>query len=200
MSESYDKVRLLIEKTEIEKGCIYLWGDVDESLAEYVIERLRYIHYVLKKKEVYLYIHSDGGETDSCCAIIDEIIGLQSLGVKVYTIAIGKAYSSAAMILSVGSERYATPLTSLMLHPVSFDCPTDYVSQQSKYTTYIERHWDNVAGFIAKKCGYKNKGEVAKFRIDIKDGLWMTTDEAIDFGLIDGVWDYEWEQHRNEED
>lgn len=184
----------LLEKDLLENGKIHLYGEIDENKAESTIANLKYIFFTLKKKEIYLFIHSSGGDTDACSAIIDEIIGLKKLKAKIYTVAIGKAYSSGAMILSVGTERYATENCSLMLHPVSFDCPVDYISQQKNYTQFIEKQWDSLSSLVAKQCNYKTKARIEEFRKSIKDGLWLTAEEAIDFGLIDGIWNYIWEQ------
>lgn len=192
MSDYHDP-QYQIDTVQLHHGRVNLWGDVDEAQAQYVIDRMRHIFHNLRISKIHLYIHSDGGDTDACCAIIDEIVGLQCLGATIYTIAIGKAYSSGAMILSVGTERYATKHTSLMLHPVSIECPADYVAQQTQYTKYIEKHWQQIISFVAKKCGYNSKTKIADFESKIKNGLWMTVDEAIEFGLIDNIWDYKWE-------
>lgn len=184
-----------IHKYEIDNNRVYLWGDIDSDTVEHVISHMRYIFFAKTNKVIYLYIHSDGGDVDCCAAIIDEILGLQSIGAKIITVAIGKAFSSAAMILSVGNEKYATANTSLMLHPMSLECPIDYISKQSQYTKFAEKQYNQIITLVAKKCGHKTKAQITDFKAKIKDGLWMNTDEAIEFGLIDNVWDYDWENN-----
>jgi ATP-dependent protease ClpP protease subunit len=124
----------------------------------------------------------------------DEMKGLHILGATIYTIVIGKAYSAAAEILAAGDERYATHNARLMMHPVSYDVGHDYISQQLAYSNFMNKVNRACLITAARNCGYKTKAAIKKFEEAIKDGLWMTADEAIDFGLIDNIWDYRWER------
>jgi ATP-dependent Clp protease protease subunit len=65
-----------------------------------------------------IYIHSSGGKVNSLMAMIDVI---KSSPVPVATIAIGKAFSCGAILLTSGFDgyRYATPNSSIMIHEFS---------------------------------------------------------------------------------
>ena len=188
-----EHIQFTIDKLQLYQGDVLLWGDVDEAQAQYIIERMRYVFHRLDLKDIYLYIHSDGGCVNAACAIIDEIIGLKKLGAKIHTIALGKAYSCAADILSIGTERYATALTSMMLHPMSFGASVDYIEYQARYTEYVQKQADLFNRIVAIACGYKTKAEIAKFATIIKHSVLLIGEEAVEFGLIDQLWDYSWE-------
>ena len=139
-------------------GRIFIWGDIDEDSAEKFVKELR---YVISKNitDIYIYIHSEGGEVDASCAIVDEINGAKALGCEVYTIGIGKAYSCASFILAMGSPkcRYATETTSLMLHPVSYELESDYIDAQRSYTEFTDHQYKRIVEMIARACGRKTK-------------------------------------------
>lgn len=188
------EVYAIIDKQDLEMGRVFLWGDITEESVHIAIRQMRYIFFANKNKSIYVYIHSDGGCWDACFAMIDEMNGLHRLGATIYTVALGKAYSSGAMILSAGNERYATPNANMMLHPMSYDPGGDYIHQQSNYSDYTKKLYDQGMTIIGKNCGYKTKAQLKVFLDTIKDGLWMNTKESEAFGLIDQVWDYRWER------
>lgn len=175
-------------------GRVFLWGDITEESICSAIRQMRYIFFANKLRNLYVYIHSCGGCWDACFTMIDEMNGLHKLGANICTVALGKAYSSGALILSAGNERYATANANLMLHPMSYDSGDDYIHQQSNYADYLKRLYHNGMTIIAKNCGYETKKEIDSFMDKIKDGLWMDAKEAINFGLIDNIWDYRWER------
>ena len=188
------EVQSVIDKQDLEMGRVFLWGDITEESIHVAIRQMRYIFFANKNKHVYIYIHSDGGDDDASYAIQDEMKGLIKLGANICTIALGKAYSSAAEILAAGTERYATRNARLMMHPVSYSSDHDYISQQLAYSNFMDKVNKESLIIAAKNCGYKTKQEIDTFEEAIKDGLWMTAIEAIDFGLIDNFWDYKWER------
>lgn len=175
----------------LDNGKIFLFGDINEKITSLTLKKLNYLLH-RKHTDVKIYINSDGGELECALAIIDEIAGLSSLNVDVTTIAIGKAYSSAALILAHGIKRYATENSAIMFHPISYILQ-DYHNHNSSYTTFADRVYKKMMKDLAKRCGYKTNVEVRNFINKIKETFWLTTDDAIKSGVIDGVWDFTWE-------
>ena len=196
MNNAFDSTDLqdYINKKQLNSGRVFLWGDVNEESCKSVVVKMRYIVFDLKQKNIWLYIHTSGGELDSCCAVIDEIVGLQKMGVNICTIAIGKAYSCGALILAVGSERYATALTSIMMHPVSIELPDDFVGQQRKYADFVSVQYQMLMDLVSKRCGYTNQTTIKAFKKKVQGEVWLGAKDAIDLGIIDNVWDYKWEK------
>lgn len=180
----------------LEERKIFLWGEIDEDIAEFVVKSLRYCA-ADSKKDIMLYIHSIGGDVECAEAIIDEMIGCIKRGINLYTIGIGKAYSSACYILAMGSPdcRFATELCSLMLHPVSCEIGPDYILQQERATAFTKKKADELFRIIAKACGKTSNTKIATFKEEVDKSLWLTSKEAIKYGVIDGIWDYTWEDN-----
>ena len=179
-------------------GKVFVWGDIDEDLA---LKFSRHIRYVAGKglKTIYVYIHSDGGDVDAVCSMIDEIEGVKSQGIEVNTIANGKAFSAAAYLLTFGTNRYATNNATIMLHPILFDLDLDYIDAQRSYTDFTNLKYQDLISKVAKNCGRKSKNTVEKFMSEIKDGLWLMPKQAIKMKVIDSIWDYGWENEINEQ-
>lgn len=98
----------------------FIYGDVCEENNYDLIKSLLFWNDG-SKRPVYLYIDSYGGDASVCTQIIDLIEALQTNGIDVYTVAMGKAMSAGAMILAAGSKgkRYAFPSARIMLHQAS---------------------------------------------------------------------------------
>lgn len=189
-----DDDRLNLDDELLETRRIFLWGDIVEELAKDVVQALRYLTDA-SKEDIYIYIHSNGGDTDSQYAIIDEIEGTRERGITVYTIAQGKALSAAANILALGTTgcRFATKNTTIMLHTYSLDLSADYVANQQALTDFSKKQNDEIYKTIAKACNKSSKQKFDKFMSDIRVGLWLNAKNALSYGLIDGIWDYKWE-------
>ena len=177
----------------IRSGKIFIWGEIDEESSEKFVRNIR---YAISKgmKEIYVYISSYGGDVDCACAIIDEINGAKKLGINVSIVALGKAYSAAAYILTFGSEKYATENTTIMFHPILFALDLDYVAAQKSYTIFSDKKYRDLITSVAKNCGYKTKKDIESFMSSIKDGMWLDVKMAISQNVIDDVWDYSWEK------
>lgn len=183
-----------VNRFNLESGRVFLWGELTEDLAKEIIHNMRYIFFHEKNENIYLYIHSDGGEFDAECAIIAEMEGLKELGAVIHTIAVGKACSAAADILAVGSERYATKYSTMMMHPASYAMESEASIRHKKIADFSEKHYKEVLSYVARSCGYNTKKKLEQFYESVDKELWLDTDSAKKFGLIDGLWDYGWEK------
>jgi ATP-dependent Clp protease, protease subunit len=168
---------------------VYLWGELDSFVARDVIEELNYHADQDPTKLIYLLIHTDGGDTDCQDAIIDTIQSLQGRGILVATVVEGKAYSAGANILAVGSKgyRYARPNANIMMHPCSYYLTEDYSVYQEKLTEFIKKKNGITNRTIAKHIGRADEESYQQFLSDIDKGLWLTAQEALNYGIIDEI-------------
>lgn len=185
----------IAKQAMIDSGRILLYGDFDDDLARDIVEKL---HYLREKKirNIYLYICSSGGEVDAANAILDQINIMKRLKHRVHTIADGKAYSCGAIILAFGSPRYrfAKENASIMLHPISYEMETDYITNQTVFNEFAKARYDIFIEQLAKACGYKNKTDIQGFREQVEKTLWLDADSAREFGIVDGLWTHKKEQ------
>lgn len=164
---------------------IYLWGEVNDEVGVSVIDQM-YLHFYKNPSlPIHLLINSEGGLMTSCEAIIDEMECLKRSGVIISTICMGMAYSAAAIILALGTKghRFARKNCSIMLHPVSFGLENDYIDQQKKMSTFLNK---KISAFNRHIADYLGK-DYKKYAKEIKDGLWLNADEAEKYGVIDAV-------------
>lgn len=97
------------------KRTIYLTGEINDTTALNIITQLRYLSD-RSESGVSLIINSPGGSVPAGLAILD---CCQSIPCEITTVAIGCAYSMAAVLLACcgkRSQRYATANCSVMIH------------------------------------------------------------------------------------
>lgn len=178
---------------------ILLFREIDEKLAVRIVSYLKYFGSI-SNTPIALYINSPGGDVNCTKSIIDEMVAIQNCGTEIWTVAQGEACSAAAYILAMGTRgrRYASPNSTIMLHPISFDLAPDYQSFQEQVTKYLANDAENMTKMIATACGRGTPKKIDSFKKDIDKSLWMDTNQAIKYGVIDHVWTYQMEGEMNE--
>lgn len=186
-SSDFDIDAVLTENSFSQRR-IHLWGEIDSALALGIIEQFNYHHHKDNKKPIILVIHSPGGDTDAAMSIVDEMETIKDSGVQLITVAVGMAYSAGAMILAMGTKgcRFAKPNASIMLHPCSYSLSYDYASYQQRLSEFLKKNTDELNKKVGEACGYTEKN-YNKFLKDIDKGLWMTAEEAVNYGVVDAI-------------
>lgn len=172
-----------------DSSLLFINGEIKDKTYLNFAQQLRH-KLSLNISPIKLYINSYGGELESALAIIDDFSLVETKGKEIWTIAIGQAASSAALILAYGSKRFATANSMMMLHPISYDLGEGEHQSTKTYVNFADKVYNNIMTSLAVKCERKQPKQIQKFITDIRDGLWLDVDEAKTFGLIDGVWDY----------
>ena len=99
----------------LEDRIIFLSGEVNTDLANYVIAQLIYLEARDPHKDIALYINSPGGSVTDGMAIFDT---MNYIKCDVSTISIGLSASMGAFLLAAGAKgkRYALPNSEIMIH------------------------------------------------------------------------------------
>ncbi len=160
---------------------IFLGQEVDDQVANLIISQMLFLEAQDPEKDISLYINSPGGMAYAGMAIYDVI---QHVRPDVSTICVGMGMSAAAMVLCGGApgKRLALPNARIMIHQGSAGtrgAPTDMEIQLREVLALTHR----MAEIIAHHSG-RSVDEVTR---DIDRDYFMTPDEAITYGLIDGV-------------
>lgn len=134
---------------------------------------------------IFVGICSSGGECDVALGIIDMMTQAQKLGVKVATIAYGKAHSAAADILAFGTKgmRACSPNTSVLFHEQSCSLDLEKSNGHLKYLAFESKRQENFLRQLAAQCGQ----DFEKMKKDVEGDLWLTAQEAKDYGVVDIV-------------
>ncbi len=148
-----------------------------------VIRKLWYLEFVDPGKPILFVINSPGGSVDSGFAIWDQI---QMISSPVTTLVTGLA-ASMGSILSLAAapkRRFATPSARIMIHqPLIAGVIQGQATDLEIQAKEIIKTRSQIVDLYAKATG--KKADIIEKTID-RD-TWMTAEEAIDFGLLDGV-------------
>lgn len=168
----------------LKDGDVFLFGEITEKSTKQLFRQLCFVEQ-LDIPELRLYICSYGGDVECACAIMDK---LEEIGryKRVKTIAAGKAYSAAAIILAAGQKRLAYQNSYIMFHPCKYGLPEDSHQVQVSYVNFANMTYEDILKKVCKNCGMgvrKTKTFIEK----VKHDLWMTADDALKYGIIQEI-------------
>ena len=160
---------------------IFLGEEVNETTASLVVAQLLFLESEDPSKDIHLYINSPGGMVTAGMAIYDT---MQYIKCDVSTICIGMAASMGAFLLAGGAKgkRFALPNAEVMIHQ-----PSGGAKGQA---TEIQIAAENILK-TKKKLNQMLADNTEKpyevVAADTERDHWMSADEALDYGLIDGI-------------
>ena len=165
---------------------IMLSGEVNDDSANLIVAQLLFLESEDPDKDIYLYINSPGGSISDGMAIVDTINYIKC---PVSTICVGMAASMGAVLLACGEKgkRYATPNSEIMIHQ-----PLIGGGGLSGQTTEIKIHADHMVKTrdkLNKLLSEKSGQSLETIERDTERDNYMTAEEALKYGLIDGILD-----------
>ena len=165
---------------------VFLGEDVNHVTASLVIAQLLFLESEDPDKEIHLYINSPGGSITDGMAIVDTINYIKS---PVSTICVGLAASMGAVLLASGEKgkRFATPNAEVLIHQ-----PLIAGGGLSGQTTEIKIHADHMVKTREKlnKILSDRTGQPLEIiEKDTERDNYMTAEQALAYGLIDGIMD-----------
>ncbi|PKP25293.1 MAG: ATP-dependent Clp protease proteolytic subunit [Bacteroidetes bacterium HGW-Bacteroidetes-2] len=174
------KVQDTIDSKLLQERKVFLWGEVDDTSAKHVIDRLMYLD-ALETKDIYLYINSPGGYVTSGFAIYDCIKSLKS---PVSTICTGYAASMGSLLLSVGQKgkRFIQPNARVMIHQPSGGA-RGQASDIEITAKEIIKTKELSAKILAENCGQT----IEKIMKDFNRDHWMSAEESVAYGIVDAI-------------
>lgn len=136
-------------------------------------------------KPIIIYIDSYGGEVDALAKMIET---LDETPNTIVTVALGKAMSCGAILLSHGDIRLMGKHTRVMVHEVSGAAGGDVhdVNADAQEIKRLNRHFMNL---LANNCRIKGGYDSLRKMIKDKDGrdLYMDASTALKFGIVDAI-------------
>lgn len=159
---------------------VFIDDVIDDSLASNIIKQLIYLASV-SNEDITVVINSPGGSVTAGMAIYDTMSGISC---DVSTVCLGMAASMGAFLLAAGTKgkRYATPNSEVMIHQVMGGASGQAVDVQIA-ARRIGQKKDNLNNLLASFTGQP----LERIQIDTDRDYFMTTQEAIKYGMIDGV-------------
>ncbi len=164
----------------LEARTILVFGGIDQKLAQTVASQLLYLDHV-SSEPIKLFINSPGGHVESGDTIHDMITFIKS---PVSVIGTGWVASAGTHIfLGVPKERrFCLPNTRFLIHQPSGGAmgrAGDIAIQAREIVKMRER----LAQVIAKATGQT----IERVRDDIERDYWMSTEEAVEYGILGTV-------------
>jgi ATP-dependent Clp protease protease subunit len=165
----------------LKERVVFVVGPVEDQMANLVVAQLLYLESENPDKDIHLYINSPGGPVTAGLSIYDT---MQFITSDVSTICIGQAASMGALLLGGGAhgKRYALPHSRIMVHQPSagFQGQATDIDIHAKEVLELKRRLNEI---MARHTGQK----VEKIEKDLERDNFMSSEQAVSYGLIDTV-------------
>ncbi|RTK97587.1 MAG: ATP-dependent Clp endopeptidase proteolytic subunit ClpP [Neisseriaceae bacterium] len=161
---------------------VFLVGEVNDQSANLIVAQLLFLEAENPDKDIYFYINSPGGSVTAGMSIYDT---MNFIKCDVNTICIGQACSMGSFLLSAGTKgkRYALPNSRVMIHqPLGgFRGQASDIEIHAKNILFMKRQLNEM---LARHTGKS----VEDLERDTDRDNFMTSQEALEYGLIDKVY------------
>ena len=160
---------------------VFLVGPVTDQSANLVVAQLLFLESENPDKDISLYIDSPGGSVYAGLSIYDT---MQFIKPDVSTICLGMAASMGAFLLAAGAKgkRFALPNSRIMIHQPSGGTngtaaeleiqAKDILELRSRLNTILSEHTGQ---------------SIEKIAVDTERDNFMSSVQAVEYGIIDGV-------------
>lgn len=177
------KIADRIEHTLLEARRIFISGAVDSDTAKELIRKLWYLELTDPGKPILFVINSPGGAVDSGFAIWDQIKMISS---PVTTLVTGLAASMGSILslCAAPKRRFATSHSRIMIHqPLLSGVIKGQATDLEIQAREMLKTRNGLIDIYVKATGK----DFATIEKAIDRDTWMTAEEALKFGLLDGI-------------
>ncbi len=160
---------------------IFLSEEVNDTTASLIVAQLLYLEAQDPDKDIQFYINSPGGSVTAGMAIFDT---MRYIKCDVATICVGMAASMGAFLLSAGAKgkRMALPNAEIMIHQPSAGTQGQ-ITDMAIHLQRLEAIKARMNRILAENTGKTVEEVTAACERD----NFMTSEEAVAFGLVDRV-------------
>mmetsp|Transcript_31201 Transcript_31201/g.43242 ORF Transcript_31201/g.43242 Transcript_31201/m.43242 type:complete len:266 (+) Transcript_31201:52-849(+) len=160
---------------------VRLGGEVNDEIANSIVAQFLYLDAVDPEADVTFYINSPGGSVTAGMAIFDT---MRHIRPDVKTVCVGMAASMGAFLLASGTQgkRYALPNARIMIHQPLGGAQgqaTDIEIQANE----MMYHKETLNKFLAEFTGKT----FAEMKADTDRDFFLSSEEAVEYGVIDSV-------------
>lgn len=172
-----------IEHTLLDSRRIFISDAVDSDSAYEIIRKLWYLELTNPGKPILFIINSPGGAVDSGFAIWDQVKMISS---PVTTLVTGLAASmgSVLSLCAAPGRRFATPHSRIMIHQPLL---AGVIKGQATDLEIQAREMIKTRNILIEIYVEATGKDFATIEKAIDRDTWMTAQEALEFGLLDGI-------------
>lgn len=160
---------------------IFLGTEVNDYTANVIQAQLLYLDSVDSERDINLYLNTPGGSVYAGLGIYDT---MQFVKAKVATICTGLAASMGAVLLVAGEKgmRAALPHSRVMIHQ-----PLGGIQGQASDIEITAKEILKLKDELYQIISDKSGKSMEQIRQDADRDHWMTSAEALEYGMIDKV-------------
>ena len=160
---------------------IFLGVGIDDDVSNIITAQLLYLASIDDQADISLYLNTPGGQVSSGLAIYDT---MQLISPDVATICTGMAASMGSVLLTAGAQgkRSALPHSRVMIHQ-PLGGARGQASDILIAAEEIRKTRDELCSIIAEHSSQP----MEKILADADRDFWMTSQEALDYGMIDSI-------------
>lgn len=167
----------------LEERIVFLGTPIDDTSANDVMAQLMHLEYQAPDRDIALYINSPGGSFTAMSAIYDT---LRFVSCDVETVCLGRAGSSAAVLLAAGTpgKRSALPGARVVIHQPSLPEPVQgQASDLALQAAELARTRSRLESLLALHTGRT----VEQVSADIERERTLDARQALEYGLVDRI-------------
>jgi len=175
---AYDIYSLLLRNR-----IVFLGTAINDQVANLIVAQLLFLNREDPEKEIQLFINSPGGQVYSGLAVYDT---MQQITSPVSTVAVGFTASFGTVLLTAGTtgRRYALPNATIHMHQ-PLGGAQGQASDIEIQAKEILRLRERLNSILAHHTGQTTE----KIGDDTDRDIYFTAEQAVAYGLIDGVLD-----------
>ncbi len=160
---------------------IFLGVPIDDTVANIIQAQLLFLESTDPTKDIQIYFNSPGGSVHAGLGIYDT---MQYISANIATICTGMAASMAAVLLTAGTKGKRTALkhSRVMIHQ-PMGGASGQASELEITVREIMKLKNELYAIISKHSGQT----IAQVEKDADRDYWMTSEEAVKYGMIDEV-------------
>ena len=163
---------------------IYLGEDVNPTTSSLIVAQMLFLESEDPDKEIFFYINSPGGSITDGMAIVDT---MNYIKCPVSTVCVGLAASMGAVLLAAGEKgkRFAMPNSEVMIHQplIGGGGLQGQATEIKIHADHLVKTREKLNKFLSERTG-KPLEQIEK---DTERDNYMTAQEALEYGLIDGI-------------
>ena len=167
----------------LKERIIFLGEEVTDVSASLIVSQLLFLEAEDPEKDISLYINSPGGSVTAGMAIYDT---MNFIKCDVSTICMGRAASMGSFLLSGGAKgkRMALPNAEIMIHQ-----PMGGAQGQATEIQIAAEHILQTKKRLNRILSENTGKPLEVIERDTDRDNWLTAEEAVEYGLIDAVFD-----------
>ena len=167
----------------LKERIIFLGEEVTDVSASLIVSQLLFLEAEDPEKDISLYINSPGGSVTAGMAIYDT---MNYIKCDVSTICMGMAASMGSFLLSGGAKgkRMALPNAEIMIHQ-----PMGGAQGQATEIQIAAEHILQTKKRLNRILSENTGKPLEVIERDTDRDNWLTAEEAVEYGLIDAVFD-----------